>query len=190
MYKGQNQEGGAGGLKDNGVTVQAVLDGATFRRFAMFDVFCHQKRWRSPALFALILGAAAAICFVLHERRGAVLLGSVLLAVALGLPAAYFLSYFLSVRAQAKKLDAGGGTAAYTVRLDGDGVRVTQGESAAEFSWVELLCAYRVEGCVYLYAAPRRAFLLPERCGGGGAWRMLQRHMAQERVFDRCGGAA
>lgn len=172
------------------MTIQAVLDGGTFQRFAMFDVFYRQKRWRSPALFALILGAAAVICFVLHTRRGAVLLGTVLLAVALGLPAAYFLSYFLSVRARGKKLDAGGGTAAYTLRLDGDGVRVAQGEDTVEFRWGELLCAYRVEGCVYLYATAQRAFLLPERCGGDQAWRMIWKYMPEEKVFDRCGGAA
>lgn len=170
------------------MTVQAVLDGETFRRFAMFDVFYRQKRWRSPALFALILGASAAVCFALHERRGAVLLGTVLLAVALGLPAAYFLNYFFSVRAQGKKLDGGGGKAAYTLFLDGEGVRVTQGENAVEFSWEALLCAYRVKGCVYLYAAERKAFLLPERCGGDRAWEMLRKHMAEEKLFDRCAG--
>lgn len=176
-------------MKKNSVTVQTVLDGKTFRRFAMFDAFSRQKRWRSPALFALILGTAGAVCFALHTQRGAVLLGVVLLTVALGLPAAYFLNYFFSVRAQAGKLDAGGGKEVYTLRLDGEGVRATQGENTAEFPWAELMCAYRVEGCVYLYAAERRAFLLPERCGGGEAWRMIQKHMPEEKIFDRCGGA-
>lgn len=175
-------------MSQKSAAVRAELDGKTFQRFALFDAFYRKKVWRRPALFAAILGASAAVCFLFHGRRGAVPLGVVLLAVGLGLPGAYFLSYRLSVRAQAKGLDAGRGKTAYTVRLDGASVRVTAGEEQAEFPWEGLLCAYRVKGCVYLYAAERRAFLLPDACGGDRAWTVIRDNLPREKVFDLCGG--
>ncbi|MBD5133172.1 MAG: YcxB family protein [Clostridiales bacterium] len=177
-------------MDQKSVTVRAELDGKTFQRFALFDTFIRKQGWRRPALFAAILGASSVVCFALHERRGAVLLGAVLLVVALGLPGAYFLSYWLSLRARAKALDANRGQPAYTVRLDGERVRVTAGKEQADFPWGELLCAYRAKGCVYLYAAERRAFLLPDACGGERAWPVIRDNLPKEKVFDLRGEGA
>ena len=60
--------------------IPARINAGVFRRFALYDTFVRQGRWRSPALFAGILGAAAAVCLLMRQRReGAALLGGVLL---------------------------------------------------------------------------------------------------------------
>ncbi len=62
--------------------IPARINAGVFRRFALYDTFVRQGRWRSPALFAGILGAAAAVCLLMRQRReGADLLGGVLLGV-------------------------------------------------------------------------------------------------------------
>ena len=94
-------------MKSGPLTLEARVTPEVFREFAFFDTFRRQKRWRGPALFALIMGGFAAVCFALREsREQAVLIGTVLLVVGLGLPAAYVLSFYLSVRRREKALKA------------------------------------------------------------------------------------
>ena len=77
-------------MKSGPLTLEARVTPEVFREFAFFDTFRRQKRWRGPALFALMMGGFAAVCFALREsREQAVLIGTVLLVVGLGLPAAY-----------------------------------------------------------------------------------------------------
>ena len=95
------------------MNIQVRLNEREFMKFSWFDALRHKKVWHRPTLFAAILGTAATACFILHNRRGAVLLGSVLLVVALGLPAAYFLSFFLSLHKQSAGL--AGGKYVYTI---------------------------------------------------------------------------
>ena len=155
--------------------IEVRLDGKIFVRFGLFDAFFHRKVWRRPALFAAILGIAAAFCFVLHQRRGAVLLGSVLVLVAAGLPAAYFLSFFLSLRVQARAQGLGEGKYVYTLELGGKGVGVDNGRERAEYPWSEVYRVYCRPQAAYLYVTPQRAFLIPYRCvkGGGDKLREL-----------------
>ena len=89
--------------RETELLVPARIDAAAFCRFAIFDAFSVRKRWRSPALFAALMSAFAAVCLAMHgSREGAGLLGGVLLAVGLGLPLVYVVSYVCSVRRQAK----------------------------------------------------------------------------------------
>ena len=78
------------------MTIEVNLSGPEFRRFTVFDLLRRRKQWRGPALFALILGLSAAVCFTRAPARGAVLLGSVLLGVGLGVPCVYFAFFFSS----------------------------------------------------------------------------------------------
>lgn len=168
------------------ITVPARIDAGTFRRFALFDTFVRQKRWRSPALFAAILLAASGVCLAFGTgRRGAGLLSAVLALVALGLPAAYVGSFLLSVRKQGKRLGLDGARVIYTLRLSGDGVLTTSGREQSELPWERVFCAYRAAGCVYLYAAPQRAFLLPEDGQGDAVWALMTRHLPPEKCVDR-----
>lgn len=158
--------------------IKVSLDEKTFIRFGLYDAFSRRRIWRRPALFAAILGAAAAICFVLHQRRGAVLLGSVLVLVAAGLPAAWFLSYYLSLRGQARTQGLSG-KYVYTLLLSPeDGLVVDNGREHVDWPWDKLYHAHRGPQATYLYVTPQRAFLIPHACVKGGGeklWEQLGR---------------
>lgn len=157
--------------------VQVRLSRRDFVRFSLFDAFSLKKGWLRPALFAAILGAAAGVCFALRDRQGAVLLGTVLLAVALGLPAAWFLSFFLSVRRQAEDQGLGGGKYVYTLELGGKELAVDNGRERAAYPWGQIWRVYRRPDAAYLYVTPQRAFLIPYACvqeGEQSLWRRLE----------------
>ena len=160
------------------MNVQVRLSRRDFVRFSLFDTLIHKRGWLRPALFAAILGAAAGVCFALRERRGAVLLGAVLLAVALGLPAAWLLSFFLSVRGQARAQGLGGGKYVYTLDLREGELAVDNGRERACYPWAQIFRVYRRPDAAYLYVTPQRAFLLPYGCVQGGA-------EALERILER-----
>lgn len=164
--------------------VEVRLSGKEFIKFSWFDAFRRKKVWRRPALFAAILGAAAVACFALHERRGAVFLGGVLLAVAFGLPAVYFLSFHLSLRRQSAGLS--GEKYVYTLELydDGRGIAVDNGSEHATYPWNQVFHVYRAGAASYLYVTPQRAFLIPHGCVEGGAdslWELMERQVPEGR---------
>ena len=168
--------------------IEVRLNEKAFMKFSWFDAFRHKKVWRRPLLFAAILGAAALVCFALHQRRGAILLGIVLLAVALGLPAAYFLNFYLSLRRQSAGL--AGEKHIYTLELhdDGRGVAVDNGSEYAGYSWQQVFHVYRTETASYLYITPQRAFLIPHSCVEGGAdslWDLICRQVPANRRTAR-----
>lgn len=164
--------------------IPARIDAETFRRFAIYDTFIRQGRWRAPALFAVILGASAGVCFAVGQsREGAVLLGVVLLAVGLGLPAFYVLNYLWSVRKQGKRLD--GSRIAYTLHLREEGLLAVAGQERAEFPWAQLFLACRARDCIYIYVSSQKAFLLPECAQSEAAWTLLQEKLPAEKRRDR-----
>lgn len=147
------------------ITAVSRIDEKTFRRFAYFDTFSLKKRYRKPLLFAAIMLAFALCCLVLlGGRPQARLIGGVLLAVGVLLPAAYFLSFALSVRAQVKAMKLSAAREAYRLTMTGEGVEIASadGKERVQREWKQVYGAYRVKGCIYLYAHPTRAFLLPD----------------------------
>lgn len=163
--------------------IPAKIDAGVFRRFALYDTFVRQARWRAPALFAAILGASAAVCFAMRQsREGAVLLGGVLLAVGLGLPAFYVLNYLWSVRKQGKRLDSS--RIAYTLHLREEGLLVVASQDRAEYPWEALHLACHDRGCIYLYVSPQRAYLLPECGQSEAAWALLQEKLPEAKRKD------
>lgn len=172
-------------------TVHTQIDAPTFRAFAVFDSLRLRKRWRAPVLFALILLISAAVCFSLRQRADqAAMLAVVLTVVGVGLPAAYFLSFFLSVGKQIKNLGLKQAPMeAYTVSMDEQGVEVSTEKQKASLRWNQVFGIYRVKGCIYLYATAERAYLLPDGQAEGGAgalWAFLTRHMPANRTTDFC----
>lgn len=164
--------------------IQVRLSQRDFIRFSLFDTFSHKKGWLRPALFAAILAASAAVCFALHERRGAVLLGGVLLVVALGLPAAWVLSFLLSVRGQARSQGLGNGKYVYTLELGDEGLAVDNGRERALYPWAQILLACRRPDAVYLYITPQRAFLVPNSCledSGDRLWTLIESRVSKDR---------
>lgn len=164
--------------------IPSRIDAGTFRRFALYDTFVRQGRWRAPALFAAILGGSAAVCLAMRQsREGAALLGGVLLAVGLGLPVFYVANFLWSVRKQGKQLDSS--RIAYTLHLKEEGLLVVAGQERAEFPWERVFLACRDRGCVYIYVSPRKAFLLPDCGQSGDAWALLQEKVPAERRRER-----
>ena len=164
------------------IHIPVRLDAKTFKRFSRFDTFRLRRRWVRPAVFALILAAFAAIALV-SRRPQAGLIAAVLLAVGLGLPLVYFGTYFSQLNAQAERQKLSPARRVYDVTLDFDGVRVENvqvKESPQALRWDDVWSAWRVKGCVYLYASPTRAYLLPDGqadAGDDALWSAITSHM-------------
>lgn len=149
-------------MERNALLIQSRITPEVFREFALFDTMYRQKRYRGPLLFAAILAVFACICFTQQGRNDqAILLGAVLLAVGLGLPAAYILMFLSSVSKKAKQLKLANAPAAYTVTLSPELVVVTAGEQRAEYAWKDILYVYRIRHSICLYVSANRAYLLP-----------------------------
>lgn len=115
-------------------------------------------------------------------------MGTVLLAVGLGLPAAYFANFFLSVKAQGKKLEGENAPIAYTVRLREEEVLAESGKERMTLSWQQLHGAVRLQSSVCLYITPRQAYLLPGDAGekdGREIWDWVREHMPEEKLVSR-----
>ena len=166
--------------------IEVYLERAVFRGFSVFDILRRRKLWRSPVLFALILGFFACICFLMRQIDGAVMLGWVLLIVGVGLPCAYFLNFFLSLN---KQTAGNGPRLVYTLNLTeaAKGICVRNGSERAAYGWADVYHAYRDTLAAYLYITPDRAFILPYACAKEGAdalWAFLCRMLPQEKCTD------
>ncbi len=179
-------------MPDEVISVTVQMDGPTFRKFAVFDTFRLRRRWISPVVFALILIAFSVACFLLRDRDQSILLGCVLMAVGLGLPAVYFGMFHASLRKQASSLRLNPPRTVYALTLSraADGVLIrntTKAEEELTLSWASLYGAYRVPGCIYLYAAPAKAFLLPDgqaSVSPDALWAFLSEQLGDERLHD------
>ena len=150
--------------------LRVELDGRTFRRFALFDAFKREGRWRRPVLFTGIMLAFSCVCLV----GGSVLLASVFSIIGLGLPAVWIGTFLFQVNAQARRLDSA--HAAYDVALDENGVSGPGLENP--LPWDQVHAAYCEGDCVYLYVNPLRAILIPSGAAGlEELWPFLMQHM-------------
>ena len=114
------------------------------------------------------------------------MMGSVLLIVGLGLPAAYIGLFFKSIKFQIKIMGLKSSRHVYSLRLSSDGVDVISGDEPNQFKWSGMFGAYRVPGCTYLYVEKNKAFLLPDGQAEEGAdvWAMLSDHLPAEKLRD------
>ena len=145
------------------IVVVSRVDAKIFRRFAYFDTYRLKKRYRAPLGFLAIMLAFALCCFfVAADKPQARLLGTVLLVVGLLLPLAYFLMFELSVRAQTSKLKQPQKAYTLTLTEEREGVQISNGKEQVKLPWNKIYGAYRLAGCIYLYAHPTKAFLMPD----------------------------
>ena len=159
-------------------TQRVELDGKTFRRFALFDAFRREGRWRRPVLFVGLMLGFACVCLA----GGSVLLASVFCILGLGLPAAWFGTFLFQVNAQARRLNSA--HVSYSVTLTEDGVLGPGLE--APLPWAQVHAAYLARDCVYLYVSPLRAILISSEAAGlEELWQCLARHMTDSRM-SRC----
>ena len=167
------------------IMIPATIDSRDFLRFALFDTFRMKKRWKTPLLFTCIMSAFSAVCFAArrtHEQ--AVLLGTVLLAVGLVLPLVWFLLYVSSVKAEGKKRKLSRAKTQYGSFLSKKELKVVRDQEEAVFTWGDLHMACCVQGCIYLYVSPARAFLLPDCDDSDAAWELITSCLPKEKLRD------
>lgn len=169
--------------------IPARITADVFREFAAYDAMIRQKRWRGPMAFLLIFALLSALCYSQVQRlRGAWLLGTVLLAVGVGLPLAYFVNFYLSVKAQGKKLGGESAPIAYTVRLREEGILAENGKERVTLGWEQLHGAVRLSHSVCLYVSARQAYLLPgeaEEKVGREIWEWVSEYIPAEKRTER-----
>lgn len=179
---------------DSSITIPCRVGPTMFRDFAMFDTLIRQKRLCSPIAFFCIMGFFALICYVFRSHADqAVLMGTVLLGIGILLPAGYLLNFYLSVRAQAKKLKLDPPRLVYTLNFTDaeDGITVTspnKAEGTLRLNWSNLFGAWRVKGAIYFYASERQAFLLPDgqaNVSADALWALLKEKLPAEKLHDR-----
>ncbi|MCM1307866.1 MAG: hypothetical protein NC223_04630 [Butyrivibrio sp.] len=86
---------------------------------------------------------------------------------------------YFKARRQIKRTDAFKDTLRYTV--DGEGVKISQGEASAEASWEDMWKAVRYGSQIVLYANAVSAFIWPLRCieNYDGLVDIMQEHMGE-----------
>lgn len=169
--------------------IEVYLNTKMFRRFSNFDTLKRRKAWKAPVTFATILTTAAVICFIMNHVEGAIFLGTVLLVVAWGMPATYFLSFFLSVNKQAKTMGLDRAKLVYTLEIDPKSkmFSVDNGREHIDVKWGDIHRIYRDTVAAYLYVTPQRAFILPYSCMDdptGTFWPLVKTKLPQEKITD------
>lgn len=158
--------------------LKVIMDSKTFREFTIFDVLKRRKAWKSPVIFASILSLSALICFILNNVDGAVLLGSVLLVVGLGMPLVYFVSFFLNIKEEEKKQKLKDGRYVYSLKLSGDDIFVKNETQEAHYYLTKAYHAYRNDDAIYLYITENKAFILPSnKKSQDELWEHIEKYM-------------
>jgi hypothetical protein len=176
-------------MENESVTVNVIADAKIFRKFALFDSFCHKRIWLLPVIFASIMSIFAILCFTMKGRaEQAVMIGSVLLIIGLGLPIAYIRLFFKTIKTQIKTIGLEKPRVVYSLRIsrEHDGIQVISGDQPARYEWCSLFRAYRVRGCIYLYVKRNKAFLLPDGQAESGedVWPLFTEMMPTEKLYD------
>ena len=177
------------------ISIPVKLDEKTFRRFARFDMLRLRRKWIRPVVFALILCAFAAVALISRLPQSG-MIASVLLVVGLGLPVVYVGMFLSQVNMQAARWKLDQGRNVYTVRLTEEGFRVTSDrkqEDTGTVPWEKAAQAIRAKGCVYLYATPARAFLIPDGqadAPDGEVWEMIRNGIGKDKCKTTGGKTA
>lgn len=162
------------------MTIEVNLTADEFKRFSLFDTFRRRKMWRSPVTFASILSFCALICFIMHHVEGAVMLGSVLLLVGLGMPISYFTAFFTSLGRQVQSLGLPKKVYALYLTEKSNGIAIENDREHADYKWKDVFHVYRCKTATYLFMTPDRAFILPHSCVDGGAdalWQLMEKKL-------------
>ena len=144
------------------ITAHVKMNYQALRAFSLFDTFLLKKAWRRPAIFGGIFLLSAIICFCLTSKDQNVFMGVFLSIIGLGMPLVYVMMFLSGVKQQAKKLRLPRNV--YTLVFAPDGIRITNDmkkEETVQLEWARVHALYRRKDAIYLYAAPTRAFILP-----------------------------
>ncbi len=178
-------------MQRDSVTIPVSMDAKQFRRFGLFDTFILRRRWLSPAVFSAIFIAFSVLCFSLTDKEQSALLGSVLLAVGIGLPACYFLNFFLQLNSQVKRLSLQKPKLVYTLNLSKTDVHIINNmkeEAEVVLPWENVMGIWRGQQATYLYATASRAFILPDGQGDlspSELWSFLEECLPKEKLHGQ-----
>lgn len=170
------------------MTIEVILTAGEFIRFTVFDTFKRKKMHRSPLTFAILLGISGLICYALARVEGAVMLGTLLLVIGLGLPVFYFVTFFFSLLKQIRmhKLPR----CVYTLTLDAGSktISIANDQEQISYEWKKVHHVYQGKTATYLYANPVRAFILPHYFVEGGKdalWTLLRKKLPDSKLSPR-----
>lgn len=160
------------------ILISSNIGSHSFIRFALYDTFIFKKRWRRPALFFILMTFFSALCFFLGKKtEDSRLLALVLLSVGLVVPVVYVFMFLLSAKEQADRLVLSPLTVQYTVELNEKGALIRKDGQETSLAWKQVYCAVRKRDCIYLYATPQKAFLLPEGELSEVTWNLIQKKL-------------
>lgn len=168
-------------MKKNMITVPVRMDYKTLRDFSLFDTFILKKHWFKPAIFGAAFVIFAIICFAATGKEQNWLLGTVMLLIGLGMPAVYVGMFLSGVKGQAKKLKLP--RKVYTLTCSNECIRIhndLKEEEQVTLEWKKIPAAFRCKKAIYLYAAPTRAFILPDGQADASAdelWAMMVKNL-------------
>lgn len=162
--------------------IQVYLDEKVFRNFTLFDFLQRRKFWKYPVIFALIMCSSAIISYVMNHVEGAIFLGTVLLVIGLGIPVAYFYTFFSSVKKQVAAQNLNPPRLVYTLDLTEkkDGIFIADDKNQVNYKWKDVYKVYKNKDCTYLFMNKERAFLIPHSCVSNEVdtlWTLLQKQI-------------
>lgn len=166
------------------MTCNVVLSAKEFRKFTFFDIIRRRKMYKSPVTFSLILLISALICFLLHDIDGAIMLGTLLLVVGLGVPIVYFSTFHLSLNKQVKLQSLKEPRKVYTVSLSRGGIDASNATENVSIAWDEIHHIYKTKSALYLYYTQHKAFILPFSCFDvppSDVWNLITSIVEEER---------
>ncbi|MBE5798964.1 MAG: hypothetical protein E7321_03320 [Clostridiales bacterium] len=151
-------------MRTETLTAHVRINARIFRRFALFDTFRLKRRWISPAVFSVIFLVFSFACMASGKDQ-AQLIGTVLQFVGIGLPLCYVLAFLVQVHDQCKRLGLKVLRPAYTLNFADSELRIINDmaqEPEVKLAYTSLHGVWRGSGAYYIYAAPARAFILPD----------------------------
>lgn len=164
------------------IQYQVHMDQKTFRSFAVYDTFRLKKHARLPICFFLIMTTFSVIALCSGKPQSELIAG-VLWIIGLGMPSVYAGVFLSQVRKQGQALALDKPRLVYTVTLRQDGISVhneLKAEADQRLEWDRLYRVIPRKDCVYLYAVPSKAFILPDRdadCGAAEARAFIRAHL-------------
>ena len=170
------------------IRIRVMLDEKTFTDFARFNTFKLQKSMKQPLRFCAVMLVFSLICIV-TGRPQSITTAALLSLAGVGMPVYQQLRFKYSTRKSIRTF--GLPREAYELVLGEREVSIqslAQGGNTASLKWKEFHHVYRVDGCIYLFAMPQRAFLLPdgqaEDADADELWKWITRHMNKDKVSD------
>ncbi len=157
-------------MENRSITTAVNLNNEIFKRFAWFDAFFRQGRFKLLLGFAVIMSAfgVIALLFAPGDTDSSALV-FILFGVGLLLPTAHVLQFSSSLNKQCKLYGLKNGKYVYTITLADDEISISDGKGENAKHKLEMLHKIYVdEDASYIYVIKQKAFLLPYKDINGG----------------------